>query len=298
MSIVSKHSTTLGAAASRREEGEVVTTNEASDEGQAITFGGWAGDSYGISDDRPPLVLLHGLTFNRTMWGPALKALKVVDPGRRVLNLDLPGHGRSSPSDSYAMDDVVEGLHHVIEEAGLRSPILVGHSVAAIIATNYATQHPTRGVVNVDQSLRTGPFADMLRSMKAQLRSPAFPSIWTNFLEHMHIELLSADAQELLRSTSTPRPELVIGYWHDILNRPADDLNAAFEESRAKLRAETLPYLLVAGDDVDDEYREWLKQELPQASIVVLSGSGHFPQLAQPDMFAGYLADTASWSLR
>lgn len=282
----------------RREGGTVVTANGSGDEGSAITFGRWAGDDYGTSDDRPPLVLLHGLTFDRRMWGPAIKALNIVDPARRVLTLDLPGHGQSAPLQSYAMDDVVEALHLVVEEAGLRSPILVGHSIAAIIATIYAAQHPTSGVVNVDQPLQTGPFADMLRSMGDHLRSPAFPSIWEKFLGQMHIELLPADAQELLRSTSTPRQELVLGYWHDILNRPAADLNAAIDEVQAKLRSTRLPYLIVAGDEVDDGYREWLKQELPEASIVVLSGSGHFPQLAHPDMFARCLADTADWALR
>ena len=58
--------------------------------------------------------------------------------------------------------------------------------------------------------------ADLLRSIADNLRSPAFPSIWEKFLEHMHIERLPADAEELLRSTSTPRQELVLGYRDDI----------------------------------------------------------------------------------
>lgn len=272
-----------------------MTTSEANGEGHAVSFAGWAGDDYGTPDDRPPLVLLHGLTFNRAMWGPALEALKSADPCRRVLTFDLPGHGQSPPSESYAMGDVVAGLHQVIEVAGLASPILVGHSAAAIIATMYAMQHPTSGVVNVDQPLQTGPFAEMLRSMKDQLRGPAFPSIWANFLEHMHIDRLPAAAQELLRSTSTPQQELVLGYWHDILNRPAADLNADIAAIPSKLRAAGQPYLIIAGEEVDAGYREWLKQELPDASIVVLAGSGHFPQLAHPDMFAQCLADTAGW---
>ena len=276
-----------------------MTTNWASDDAcEKIKFGIWAGDNYGTSDDRPPLVLLHGLTFDRTMWGPALKALNIVDPDRRVLTFDLPGHGESSPLESHAMDDVVDSFHHVIQEAGLRSPILVGHSLAAIIATIYASQHATSGVVNVDQPLQIGPFAAMLRSMADHLRSPAFPSIWEKFLEHMHIDRLAADAQELLRTTSTPRQELVLGYWHDILNRPADELEAAVEQMNARLRTASLPYLVVAGENVDEGYRDWLQAQIPQASIVVLSGSGHFPQLAHPDMFARCLADTAAWPVR
>jgi Predicted hydrolases or acyltransferases (alpha/beta hydrolase superfamily) len=56
---------------------------------------GLAADDYGLSDDRAPLVLLHGLTFDRSLWRPSLAELSRIDPGRRVLALDLPGHGAS-----------------------------------------------------------------------------------------------------------------------------------------------------------------------------------------------------------
>lgn len=48
--------------------------------------GGLASDSYGNDNDRPPVVLLHGLSFDRTMWRPALAEMRRIDPGRRVLD--------------------------------------------------------------------------------------------------------------------------------------------------------------------------------------------------------------------
>ncbi len=258
---------------------------------------GLAVDDYGTSDERPPLVLLHGLTFDRTMWRPALGVLSRTQSERRALAFDLPGHGQSAPQESYRMDDVVASVHRVIEEAGLRAPVLVGHSIGAIVATIYATRHPTSGVVNVDQPLQTAGFAEFLHSLAEQLQGPAFPSIWNGFLASMHIERLPPDAQELLRATSTPQQALVLGYWDDILAQPASAMDASFESVQAALRSAGLPYLIVAGDDVDDAYREWLHQVLPQAMITVLPGSGHFPQLAHPAAFAACLADTAKWTL-
>ena len=55
-------------------------------------FGDLAGDLTGEPGRRPPLVLLHGLTFDRTSWHPVLAELNALDPGRPVLALDLPGH--------------------------------------------------------------------------------------------------------------------------------------------------------------------------------------------------------------
>jgi pimeloyl-ACP methyl ester carboxylesterase len=66
-------------------------------------FGKSAGDLTGEPGRRPPLVLLHGLTFDRTSWHPVLAELTALDPGRRVLALDpvrdLQGSGQQHDTD-------------------------------------------------------------------------------------------------------------------------------------------------------------------------------------------------------
>ena len=256
---------------------------------------GLAADDYGESDDRRPLVLLHGLTFDRSMWRPALDELRRIDPGRRALALDLPDHGESAPLPSYAMEEVVDVVHQAVEEAQLESPVIVGHSVSGIIATIYATRHTTSGVVNVDQTLQTAQFGEFARSIEDKLRGPEFPAVWEMFLASMHIELLPPSAQELVRSTCDPRQDLVLGYWNEILKRPAAELAAATETGHAVLRAAGRPYLIVAGDEPEPDYRRWLNDTLPQATFIAWPGSGHFPHLAHPDLFAECLATTAQW---
>jgi len=262
----------------------------------ARNLAGLAVDDAGDPDARPPLVLLHGLTFDRTMWQPALAELSHIDPGRRSLAFDLPGHGESRRWESYDLESVVHGVHRAVEEAGLDEPVIVGHSLAAIIASVYAAQFPSRGVVNVDQPLQTAAFAEFLQSIADQLRSPAFPAIWAQFAASMHVELLPASAQQLVRSTSNPRQDLVLGYWRDVLERPASDLAELTSAGLAALRAAEVPYLIVAGSDLEPDYRQWLDEVLPHAVVTVLAGSGHFPHLAQPDRFAECLAATAQWT--
>jgi pimeloyl-ACP methyl ester carboxylesterase len=57
----------------------------------------WAslsGRARGHADsERPPLVLLHGLTFDRRMWDPILDALP---DAQQAIAFDLPGHGSST----------------------------------------------------------------------------------------------------------------------------------------------------------------------------------------------------------
>ena len=264
--------------------------------GTTRTLAGLAVDDVGESDARPPLVLLHGLTFDRTMWEPALVELSRTDPGRRSLAFDLPGHGESPPWESYDIESVADGVHRAVEEAGLGAPVIVGHSLAAIIAGVYAGRYSARGVVNVDQPLQTGAFAGFLQSIADQLRGPSFPEIWKQFAASMHVELLPASAQQVVLSTSTPRQELVLGYWREVLERTPSELAELTSAGLDALRAADVPYLIVAGSDPEPDYRQWLHDRLPQAVITVLPGSGHFPHLAQPDRFADCLATTANWT--
>ncbi len=265
-------------------------------QGNSVTriLAGLAADDYGTSDDRAPLVLLHGLTFDRSLWQPSLAELHAIDPGRRVLAVDLPGHGASPGWPSYDVQSLARGVRRAVEAAGLQSPVVVGHSIAGVIATAYAARYPTRSVINVDQPLQVAGFAGLVQSLAGKLRGHAFPAVWQMFEASMHIELLPETAQELAQSSRQPRQDLVLAYWHEILDRPVSELAASAAATLAAVRDAGVPYLIVAGQDPEPSYRTWLSEMLPQATITVWPGSGHFPHLAQPRRFAQCLAATGT----
>jgi pimeloyl-ACP methyl ester carboxylesterase len=256
-------------------------------------YAGLAADVEGRDDERPPLVLLHGLTFDRRMWRPALAELARIDPGRKVVSLDLPGHGESAGRDSYSMDEVAEQVHAAVEEAGLRTPVVVGHSISGVVATVYAARYPTRGVVNVDQSLRVQPMTELVQSLADRLRGPDFDAVWSIFWASMKVDLLPPRAQELVRTTCRPAQELVLAYWDDVLTTPVAELSSRAAAGLAAVREAAVPYLVVAGDEPGESYRAWLAGVIPQATVEVFPGTGHFPHLADPARFASDLAATA-----
>jgi pimeloyl-ACP methyl ester carboxylesterase len=256
---------------------------------------GLAADDYGHADDRPPLVLLHGMTFDRTIWRPVVPRLHLIDPGRRILAIDLPGHGQSADHPSYELNHVPDQLNRAIEEAGIVAPVMVGHSAGALAATIYAAHHPTRGVINVDQPLQVGAFAGLVQSLAEPLRGPGFAAVWQMFYDSFHTELLPAAAQELVRSNCRPRQEVVLGYWHKLLDGLTGEVTDMIDQATAAIGAAGLPYLHIAGDEPGTSYREWLGERLPAAAIEVWAGSGHFPHLARPDEFAQQLAATRHW---
>ena len=199
-----------------------------------------------------------------------------------MLTLDLPGHGESPERESYDPADVAEVVADVVREAGLAVPVMVGHSAAAAVVTIYASQYPSRGVINVDQSLRVDRVAGVIRELAAPMAGPDYAAVWGTVLSGMQIELLSESAQRLVRSTSRPRRQVVLGYWRWLLERSDEQLRSLIGDTLAVLRERRLPYALVMGRDPDPGYRAWLADVLPQAEISVLPDSGHFPQLRHP----------------
>ena len=78
-------------------------------------------------------------------------------PGKRVIALDLPGHGQSDkPKLDYSMDLFARSVDAVMKKAGVKRAVLVGHSMGTPIARQFYRLHPekTQGIVVVDGALR------------------------------------------------------------------------------------------------------------------------------------------------
>ena len=101
-------------------------------------YGGLAVDELAGGSERPALVLLHGLSFDRSMWRPALQQLAAIDPDRRAIAIDLPGHGESPDDDSYDLVAVVDRIRGAVSDAAIEAPVLVGHSASTATVAQYA----------------------------------------------------------------------------------------------------------------------------------------------------------------
>ena len=250
-------------------------------------FAELAADSYGTAS-AAPLVLVHGLTFDRSHWGPTLAELVRLDPGRRALTFDLPGHGESPRRDSYSLTEVAAALNAAITEAGLTDPVLVGHSIGGALLTHYAAHYPAHAVVNVDQPLQVAGFADLLRQNEPTLRGPDWASFWARMLAGMRVELLPPSTRGLVES-ARPRQDQLLGYWRELLDTPNAELDHQRTSELAAIAAKPIPYHYVVGAEPAEPYREWLTALVPDVRVMVLPDSGHFPHLAQPAAFARLL---------
>jgi pimeloyl-ACP methyl ester carboxylesterase len=90
----------------------------------------------------PPLVLIHGLCDSHRTWFPVAPALA---KHRRVLMLDLAGHGESGrPDASYTLEWHANVVASWFDHLGLGEVDLVGHSFGGGVAMWMLLEHRKR----------------------------------------------------------------------------------------------------------------------------------------------------------
>lgn len=88
----------------------------------------------------PTLVFLHGIAGSTASWGAPFRALA---GSHRVLLVDLLGFGRSpKPAVDYSLHDHLDALDHTLTSLGVVRPVIVGHSMGALLALAYAAHRP------------------------------------------------------------------------------------------------------------------------------------------------------------
>ena len=88
-----------------------------------------------------PLVFVHGTGASASRWQSV--AHHFLTSGRRVLEYDRRGRGKSTDSTSYSLADETADLAAIIEHAGQGRPVdVVAHSFGALIALALVSEHP------------------------------------------------------------------------------------------------------------------------------------------------------------
>ncbi|MGN2500103.1 alpha/beta fold hydrolase [Serratia nevei] len=90
-----------------------------------------------------PVVLLHGISSGSASWIKQLNDSGLTD-GHRLLAWDAPGYGGSLPLADPQADAAgyAAALAALIEELQLAQPLIVGHSLGALIGSAYAAGYP------------------------------------------------------------------------------------------------------------------------------------------------------------
>jgi N-formylmaleamate deformylase len=188
--------------------------------------------------DKPPIVLLHGLTGSGATWAPIAR---VLERDFDVVMPDARGHGGSSaPLHGYSYDDHANDVIELVDKLALDRPIVVGHSMGGMVAAVVASRIRLRGVVLVDPTF-----------LSAERQREVYDSDVTE--QHRRIlELTRAELVAELRARHPHRSAELIELLADARQRTSvaafDVLTPPNPDYRAVMRAIDVPSLLVIGD--------------------------------------------------
>lgn len=119
-----------------------------------------------------PVVFFNGGGATTVIWKKTIAAL---GNGYETITFDFRGHGRASPASSYRLNDFIADAEAVMAALQLARPIVVGWSLGADVAVEYALAHPgtLTGLVLIDGALPTaGPLIADRERMRRGLTSP------------------------------------------------------------------------------------------------------------------------------
>ncbi|SDB80886.1 Pimeloyl-ACP methyl ester carboxylesterase [Raineyella antarctica] len=225
-----------------------------------------------------PVVLIHGLTFDRRSWRPITDCLG----GQvRTIAVDLPGHGDSSGPPT-TLEEAATRIHSVVESLGLAHPVVVGHSFAAGIAALYAAHYPTQGLVMIDSGPEVQPFAEFVRQLAPLLRGPGFAKAWPAFEDSLGLDLIPEPVQSLVRSGHRVEEAVVLGYWEQMMSSQPADFQAWIDSVLPLIR---VPVLAVWGHPVSEGDKLRFSR-FHDVEFDVHPIDGHFVHLVDPVRFA------------
>ncbi|MEU6065586.1 MULTISPECIES: alpha/beta fold hydrolase [Streptomyces] len=106
-------------------------------DGAALTY-----DDEGPRDgDGVPLVFVHGWTANRHRWDHQVAHFAEK---RRVIRLDLRGHGDSSGAGVRTIEELAKDVLALLDHLKVERFVLIGHSMGGMISQTIALSHPER----------------------------------------------------------------------------------------------------------------------------------------------------------
>ena len=230
--------------------------------------------------DGKPVVLMHGWGCERATVASIAAAL---EESRRVVSIDLPGHGRSTeppltaqgqPWGVYEYADTVEKL---IAGLGLERPALIGHSYGGRIAIILGSRMETERIVLVDSAgiKAKRPLKYYLKVYSFKAMKKLLPVVMGKKRAEAVIERRRRKAGSADYAQASPMMRMVMS-------------RSVNQDLRHLLPAIKAPTLLIWGENdtatpLSDA--KLMEKLIPDAGLVSFKGAGHYSFLDNPGQF-------------
>lgn len=237
-----------------------------------------------ISGSGAPLIILHGLFGTLSNWSGQIK---VLAEHFTVYAVDLRNHGRSPHTDTISYPLMAADIIELMDQQGLTSAHILGHSMGGKVAMQLALNYPNRVdkliIVDIAPVQYPNHHGDVFEGLKAvklnnlKSRSEADQQLSQHISE-------SAVRQFLL--TNLYRNEAKQFAWR--MNISA--LEAGYDNISQAPTGNTFnhPVLFIKGEKSDyitPDYRDQILTLFPKADYRMIQGSGHWPHAEKATIF-------------
>ena len=238
-----------------------------------------------------PIILFHSLLADGSSFDPLARLLAAT---HRVVILDLPGFGNSDRVEG-GLEAVADRLAAAIREFNYtQAPIFLGNGYGGFVALLTVIRHPDLAgkLVLADCG---AVFSEAGRAAFKGMSAGAAANGLAGIADVAMRRLFSLDFQ-------AANPVLVAQRRERFLEVDPQTFHAACAalstlDLRADLASVTVPVLVLVGEHDEatpPPMSVELAESLPHATLTVLSGCAHVPQLQQPDQFMAAIADFIS----
>jgi pimeloyl-ACP methyl ester carboxylesterase len=249
------------------------------------------------------LLLIHGMAGSSQSWREVLPRLS---RHYRVVAPDMLGHGQSAkPRTDYSLGAFAVWLRDFLDELGIDSVTIVGHSLGGGIAMQFLYQHPEycRRLVLISSGGLGPDVGWVLRLLSAPGAELVMPLIAPPFVLTAGNKVRSWLTSAGLRS---PRGAEMWSAYSSFADKPTRDAflktlrsvvdyrgQAVSALSRLQLR-EDLPSLTIWGENdeiIPVQHAHEAQSVRPANRLEVLPDVGHFAHVEAPDRVIDLLED-------
>ncbi len=241
---------------------------------------------YEVSGDGHPLVFIHGFTLDGRMWAPQWVALK---KRYRTVRYDVRGFGRSSRVTSA--HDPAADLLALLDHLGIAQAHLVGLSMGANIALNFAVRYPQRVAKVVAADPNLDGFTDYTPALFSALRQ-VFGAVaqrgWNAETQRLWLSNPLLQLQRPSAAHQALLAQMVSSYNGDQLVNPAAAPRYGEPSTLLRLDSIQVPVLVLVGKRDEESIQRiarLIAQKVPKAQLQIIPGAGHLSNLDQPKRF-------------
>jgi pimeloyl-ACP methyl ester carboxylesterase len=258
--------------------------------------------AFRMAGSGPAVLLLHGIGDDSITWRDVMPDLT---RDHLVIAPDLLGHGASDkPRGDYSVGGFANGLRDLLSVLDVERVTLVGHSLGAGVAMQFAYQYPqlcerlilvSAGGVAHDVHPLFRVLA--LPGVSAALATLRFaPARWsmqsvTGLLERLDTAA-GSDADDLLRIAASLPDQRARGAFVRSLRSVIDPRGQLVTMLDRSYLMEAIPTLLVWGERdavIPVRHAHEAHEAMPGSILEIFDGAGHFPFRTDPNRFLSVL---------